>query len=90
VLIRLIYLFIVRVFGWLVLLLPRGYAAKDAEVLGDPQVPSDLADRIAPGEPLCCLQPQPLAPLLLSGRVPAPLRILHVSVIRPQSASGTT
>jgi hypothetical protein len=58
--------------------------------LGDPQVVRDLADRITPGEPLSCLQPQPLAPLLLGGRVPAPLRVPHAPVIRPQPADVTT
>ena len=60
--------------------------------LCDPQVMRDLADRISPGEPLSCLQPQPqpLAPLLLGGRVPAPLRIPHAPVIRPQPADVTT
>ncbi len=57
---------------------------------GDPQVVRDLADRIATGEPPGCCQPQPLAPLLLGGRVPAPLRIPHASVIRPPRPSVTT
>jgi len=57
---------------------------------GDPQVVRDLADHIATGEPPGCCQPQPLAPLLLGGRVPAPLRIPHASVIRPPRPSVTT
>ena len=51
---------------------------------GDPQVICDLVDHIAGGEPPGGLQPQPLTPLLLGGRIPAPLRIPHTSVIRPQ------
>jgi hypothetical protein len=50
----------------------------------------DLADRVAAGEPPGGLQPQPLTPLLLGGRIPAPLRIPHVPVIRPQPADVTT
>ena len=52
--------------------------------LSDPQVPGDLLDPVAAGEPLRGPQPQPLAPLLLGGRVPAPLRIPHIPVIRPR------
>ncbi len=43
----------------------------------------DLADRVAAGEPPGGLYPQLLTPLLLGGRVPAPLRIPHASVIPP-------
>src|SRR5690242_16202831 len=50
----------------------------------------DLADRVAAGEPPGGLQPQPLTPLLLSGCIPAPLRIPHVSVIRPRPPDVTT
>src|SRR5260221_493601 len=57
---------------------------------GDPQVVSDLADPVATGEPPGCLQPQPFTPLLLGGRIPAPLRIPHTSVICPQAADVTT
>ena len=56
----------------------------------DPQVMRDLADRVAAGEPPGGLQPQPLTPLLLGGRVPAPLRIPHASVIRPRPHDVTT
>jgi len=56
----------------------------------DPQVICDLVDLTVGGEPPGGLQPQPLMPLLLAGRVPAPLRIPHASVIRPQSADVTT
>ena len=57
---------------------------------GDPQVARDLADPVTAGEPPGGLQPQPLPPLLLGGRVPAPLRIPHPLVIRPQPADVTT
>jgi len=50
----------------------------------------DLIDPITAGEPLGCLQPHPLTPLLLGGRVPATLRIAHATVIRPQPANVTT
>ena len=50
----------------------------------------DLADRIAAGEPPGGLYPQPLTPLLLGGRVPAPLRIPHALVIRPRPPDVTT
>src|SRR5437763_1599273 len=70
--------------------LPPGLMPPPHRPLGDPQVMRDLADRVAPGEPLSCLQPQPLTPLLLGGRVPAPLRIPHAPVIRPQPADVTT
>ena len=45
---------------------------------------------VAPGEPSGGLQPQPLPPLLLSGRMPATLPIRHAPVIRPQLAGVTT
>src|SRR5260370_847019 len=50
----------------------------------------DLAAPVATGEPPGCLQPQPFTPLLLGGRIPAPLRIPHTSVICPQAADVTT
>jgi integrase len=56
----------------------------------DPQVIRDLADRVAAGEPPGSLQPQPLTPLLLGGRIPAPLRIPHTPVIRPRPPDVTT
>src|SRR5256885_340815 len=56
----------------------------------DPQVVRDLIDRVAPGEPPGGLHPQQFPPLLLGGRVPAPLRIPHTPVIRPQPADVTT
>ena len=56
----------------------------------DTQVMRDLVDPIAAGEPLGGLQPQPLTPLLLGGRIPATLRIPHTSVIRPQLPDVTT
>jgi hypothetical protein len=55
-----------------------------------PEVVRDLIDRVAAGEPPGGLQPQPLTPLLLGGRVPAPLRIPHALVIRPDEAAVTT
>ena len=54
------------------------------------QIVRDLADPVAAGELPGGLQPQPLTPLLLGGRVPAPLRIPHTSVIRPRPANVTT
>ena len=57
---------------------------------GDPQVVRDLADPVAAGEPPRGLQPQPLTPLLLGGRIPAPLRIPHALVILRQPADVTT
>ncbi len=57
---------------------------------GDPQVVRDLIDLIAPGEPPGSLQPQPLPPLLLGGRIPAPLCIPHALVIRRKPADVTT
>ena len=68
---------------------PPGLMPPPHRPLGDPQVMRDLADRVAPGEPFSCLQPQPLSPLLLGRRVPAPLRIPHAPVIRPQPADAT-
>jgi hypothetical protein len=50
----------------------------------------DLVDLVAAGEPLGCLQPEPITPLLPGGRVPAGLRIPHASVIRPQASGVTT
>ncbi len=57
---------------------------------GDPQVPGDLAGRVAAGESLSCLQPQPLAPLLLGRCVPAALRISHAPFMRRQPADITS
>ena len=62
---------------------PPGPVPPPHRPFGDPQVSCDLADPIAAGEPPGGLQPQPLTPLLLGGRVPASLRIPHASVIRP-------
>ena len=56
----------------------------------DPQVARDLIDLIAAGEPPGGLHPQLLTPLLLGGRVPAPLRVPHTPVIRPKPAHVTT
>ena len=56
----------------------------------DPQVVCDLVNRVAAGEPPSGLHPQPLRPLLLGGRVPAPLRIPHVPVIRQRPPGVTT
>ena len=50
----------------------------------------DLGDSFAAGEPPAGLQPQPLTPLLLGGRVPAPLCIPHALVILRQAADVTT
>ena len=69
---------------------PPGLMPPPHRPLGHPQVPGDLVNRVTAGEPARGLQPQPLPPLLLSGRVPAPLRIPHVLVIRPQPADVTT
>jgi hypothetical protein len=55
-----------------------------------PQVMRDLTDRIAAGKPPGGPQPQPLTPQLLSGRIPAPLRIPHIPVIRPRPPGVTT
>jgi len=55
-----------------------------------PQVVRDLIDLIAAGKPPGGLQSQPLPPLLLSGRIPAPLRVPHALVIRLQPADVTT
>ena len=69
---------------------PPGPPPPPHRTLGDPQLLCDLADPVATGEPLSCLQPQPLTPLLLGGRVPAPLPIPHAPVIRPKAADVTT
>jgi hypothetical protein len=50
----------------------------------------DFIEIVAAGEPPGGLQPQPVAPLLLGGRLPAPLRIPHTPVIRLQPAGVTT
>src|SRR5262249_1282833 len=68
---------------------PPGPMPSSHRPFGDPQVVRDLIDPVAPGEPFGCMQPQPLAPLLLSRRVPATLRIPHIPVIRPQPADVT-
>src|SRR5439155_2028224 len=70
--------------------IPPGPVPAPHRALGDPQVVRDLADLVAAGEPSGRLHPQPLPALLLSGRVPAPLRIPHALVIRPQLADVTT
>ncbi len=57
---------------------------------GDPQVPGDLAGRVAAGEPLSCPQPQPPAPLLLGRCIPAALPISHAPFIRRQPADITS
>src|SRR5882757_9856248 len=69
---------------------PPGPVPPPHRPLGHPQVAGDLTDRVAAGEPPGGLQPQPLTALLLGGRVPAPLRIPHNPVIRPQPAAVTT
>src|SRR5207244_4415375 len=69
---------------------PPGPVPPPHRPLGHPQVLRDLTDLVAAGEPPGGLQPQPLTPLLLGGRIPAPLRIPHVSVIRPRSPGVTT
>ena len=69
---------------------PPGPVPPPHRPLGDPQVVCDLADLLAAGEPLSGLQPEPLAPLLPGGRVPAPLRIPHAPVIRPRPPGVTT
>ena len=74
----------------LVTAVPPGPVPPPHRPLGHPQVPGDLADRVAAGEPARGLQPQPLPPLLLSGRIPATLRIPHAPVIRPQPPDVTT
>jgi len=56
----------------------------------NPQVVRDLINPVAAGEPLSRPQPQPLTPLLLGGRVPAPLRIPHALVIRPDGVAVTS
>jgi hypothetical protein len=63
---------------------PSGPPPPADRPFGDPQVPRDLADAVAAGEPPAGLQPQPLPPLLFGGRVPATLRIPHIPVIRRQ------
>jgi hypothetical protein len=59
---------------------PPGLAPPPHRPFGEPQVVRDLADRVATGEPVRGLQPQPFTPLLLSGRIPATLRIPHAPV----------
>jgi len=67
---------------------PARPAATAAPPRRDPQVVCDLADPVAAGEPPGGLQPQPLPPLLLGGRVPAPLRVPHTrSYARNQPTS---
>ena len=56
----------------------------------NPEIVRDLIDRVAAGGPPGGFQPQPLPALLLGGRVPAPLRIPHIPVIRPQPADVMT
>ena len=68
---------------------PPGRCHRYYEPSGDPRVVRDLADPVAAGEPLSCLQPQQLTPLLIGRGVPAALRIPH-PVIRPQPADVTT
>jgi hypothetical protein len=63
--------------------IPPGPVPPPHRPLGDPQVAGDLPDRVAAREPPGGLQPQPLTPLLLGGRIPTPLRIPHTPVIRP-------
>src|SRR5579859_8003532 len=70
--------------------IPPGPVPPPHRPLRHPQVVRDLADRLSPGEPPGCLQPQPPTPLLLSGRIPASLRIPHTPVIRPPRADVTT
>ena len=70
--------------------IPPGPVPAPHRAFGDPQVACDLADRVAAGEPPGGLHPQPLTPLLLGGRVPAPLRIPHALVIRPRASGVTT
>ena len=62
---------------------PPGPVPPPHRPFGDPQVPRDLADPVAAGEPPGGFQPQALTPLLLGGGIPASLRIPHASVIRP-------
>jgi hypothetical protein len=69
---------------------PPGLVPPPHRPFGDPQVVRDLADHLAAGEPVRGLQPQPFTPLLLSGRIPATLRIPHALVIRPQPPDVTT
>ena len=61
-----------------------------APTLGYTQVVRDLAYLVTTSGPPGGLEPQLFAPLLLGERVPAPLRIPHAPVIRPQPADVTT
>src|SRR5438045_3913792 len=54
----------------LITAVPPGLVPAPHRPLGHPQIVRDLADRVAAGEPPGGLQPQPLPPLLLSGRIP--------------------
>src|SRR5512142_592963 len=69
---------------------PPGPPPPPHRPFGDPQVACDLVNPVPAGKQLSCLQPQPLTPLLLGGRIPAPLRIPHALVVRPQPADVTT
>ena len=69
---------------------PPGPSPPSHRPLGDPQVPGDLLDPVAASEPAGCLQPQPLAPPPLGGRVAAVLRLPHPPVIRQRLPDVTT
>ena len=68
--------------------IPPGLPPPPHRPLRHPQIRGDLRGAVPAGEPPGRIQPQPLAPLLLGGRIPATLPIPHALVIhsiRPAS-----
>ena len=70
--------------------IPPGLPPPPHRPLRHPQIRGDLRSAVPAGEPPGRIQPQPLPPLLLGGRIPATLRIPHALVIRQRPPGVTT